>query len=262
MITRWPWPPLWTNRVGGPNGGPAGGLGSWPPFDGAGMSAWAGRADAMFEVPDARLWRPRPGGVAAAPACCAAQDMANRMAADIVDRFGSLRPTCPLLGWGGEWTGTRPGWPNSATAPSSRSSTAPRLARSRSATASPARRSTSGALATWNVASTASRRPPATPTIARPDWPAELEAQVCELRRAHPRWGARRISHELGRRGVTPTPSDRRCTASWSASTWSARRPNSTRATSSAGSGKRRCSCGSWTCSAGCSWPTGANASC
>jgi Integrase core domain len=30
---------------------------------------------------------------------------------------------------------------------------------------------------------------------------------VCELRRAHPRWGARRISHELGRRGVTPTPS-------------------------------------------------------
>jgi hypothetical protein len=30
---------------------------------------------------------------------------------------------------------------------------------------------------------------------------------VCELRRAHPRWGARRTSHELGRRGVTPTPS-------------------------------------------------------
>jgi transposase InsO family protein len=35
---------------------------------------------------------------------------------------------------------------------------------------------------------------------------AEVEALVCELRRAHPRWGARRISYELGRRGVVPAP--------------------------------------------------------
>jgi transposase InsO family protein len=30
---------------------------------------------------------------------------------------------------------------------------------------------------------------------------------VCELRREHPRWGPRRIAHELGRRGVEPVPS-------------------------------------------------------
>jgi transposase InsO family protein len=31
--------------------------------------------------------------------------------------------------------------------------------------------------------------------------PPEVEAAVCELRRAHPRWGARRIEFELGRNG-------------------------------------------------------------
>ncbi|MBH1934531.1 IS481 family transposase [Streptomyces sp. AV19] len=36
---------------------------------------------------------------------------------------------------------------------------------------------------------------------------AEVEAEICELRRAHPRWGARRISFELGERGVEPVPS-------------------------------------------------------
>jgi transposase InsO family protein len=48
-----------------------------------------------------------------------------------------------------------------------------------------------------------SRRPRTSPRRLA----AELEALVCELRRAHPRWGARRLSHELGRRGVTPAPS-------------------------------------------------------
>jgi transposase InsO family protein len=48
-----------------------------------------------------------------------------------------------------------------------------------------------------------SRRPRTSPN--RVD--AEIEALTCELRRQHPRWGARRISHELGRRGVTPAPS-------------------------------------------------------
>jgi transposase InsO family protein len=37
--------------------------------------------------------------------------------------------------------------------------------------------------------------------------PAELEATVCELRREHPRWGPRRIAHELGRLGMAPVPS-------------------------------------------------------
>jgi transposase InsO family protein len=37
--------------------------------------------------------------------------------------------------------------------------------------------------------------------------PAAVEAVVCELRREHPRWGPRRIVHELGRAGVSPVPS-------------------------------------------------------
>jgi transposase InsO family protein len=36
---------------------------------------------------------------------------------------------------------------------------------------------------------------------------AELEALVCQLRRRHPRWGARRISHELAKAGHRPAPS-------------------------------------------------------
>jgi transposase InsO family protein len=36
---------------------------------------------------------------------------------------------------------------------------------------------------------------------------AEIEALVCEIRRAHPRWGPRRLAHELGRRGVEPVVS-------------------------------------------------------
>jgi transposase len=47
-----------------------------------------------------------------------------------------------------------------------------------------------------------SRRPRSSPTRL----PAEVEALVCELRRKHPRWGARRLVWELGRRGVAPVP--------------------------------------------------------
>ena len=36
---------------------------------------------------------------------------------------------------------------------------------------------------------------------------AEVEARVCELRRTHPRWGPRRLVHELRRLGVDPLPS-------------------------------------------------------
>jgi hypothetical protein len=35
----------------------------------------------------------------------------------------------------------------------------------------------------------------------------EIEARVCELRRTHPRWGPRRLVHELRRLGVDPLPS-------------------------------------------------------
>lgn len=49
-----------------------------------------------------------------------------------------------------------------------------------------------------------SRRPESCPHQAT----AEVEAAVCELRRAHPRWGARRIVFELGRHGCPgPVPS-------------------------------------------------------
>ena len=41
-----------------------------------------------------------------------------------------------------------------------------------------------------------SRRPRSSPRI-----PAELEALICQLRREHPRWGARRIVYELGKHG-------------------------------------------------------------
>jgi transposase InsO family protein len=48
-----------------------------------------------------------------------------------------------------------------------------------------------------------SRRPRTSPNRVV----AEVEALACELRRQYPRWGARRISYELGRRGVDPVPS-------------------------------------------------------
>src|ERR1700677_1476890 len=49
----------------------------------------------------------------------------------------------------------------------------------------------------------ASRRPRTSPSRL----PGEIEALVCELRRAHPRWGARRIAFEVGQRGVERAPS-------------------------------------------------------
>lgn len=48
-----------------------------------------------------------------------------------------------------------------------------------------------------------SRRPRTSPNRTA----AEVEALICQLRRDHPRWGARRISYELGRSGVEPAPS-------------------------------------------------------
>ncbi|MFJ6054883.1 IS481 family transposase [Streptomyces sp. NPDC092307] len=47
-----------------------------------------------------------------------------------------------------------------------------------------------------------SRRPHTSPHQVA----AEVEALVCELRRSYPRWGARRIAHELGQRGLVPAP--------------------------------------------------------
>jgi transposase InsO family protein len=49
----------------------------------------------------------------------------------------------------------------------------------------------------------ASRRPRTSPSRLA----ASTEALVCELRRAHPRWGARRIAFEVAQRGVAGPPS-------------------------------------------------------
>jgi transposase len=49
----------------------------------------------------------------------------------------------------------------------------------------------------------ASRRPRTSPTRVQ----SALEALVCEMRRTHPRWGARRITFELGQSGVASPPS-------------------------------------------------------
>jgi transposase InsO family protein len=49
----------------------------------------------------------------------------------------------------------------------------------------------------------ASRRPRTSPSRLA----AETEALVCELRRAHPRWGARRIAFEVAQRGTAAAPS-------------------------------------------------------
>ena len=98
----------------------------------------------------------------------------------------------------------------------------------------------------------ASRRPKTSPTRV----PAEVEALVCEMRRVHPRWGARRIAFELGRPGVAgavaghgaPDPGPQRPGRGAGAA--------APRASTSGGSGRRRCTCGSWTWSAGSTWPT------
>lgn len=47
-----------------------------------------------------------------------------------------------------------------------------------------------------------SRRPHTSPSRLS----AEVETLICDMRRAHPRWGARRIVHELGLGGVNPPP--------------------------------------------------------
>jgi transposase len=49
---------------------------------------------------------------------------------------------------------------------------------------------------------------------------AEAEALVCELRWAHPRWGARRIAFEINSGARRPHRRGRRCTGCWSATAW------------------------------------------
>ncbi len=48
--------------------------------------------------------------------------------------------------------------------------------------------------------------------------PSEVEAAVCELRRAHPRWGHWRLHYELGRHGCPGPIRCPRFTGFWCAS--------------------------------------------
>jgi transposase InsO family protein len=51
------------------------------------------------------------------------------------------------------------------------------------------------------------------PPLCAHQAPAEVETMVCELRREHPRWGPRRIAHELARTAPEPTTVVSRSTA-------------------------------------------------
>ena len=105
----------------------------------------------------------------------------------------------------------------------------------------------------------ASRRPRTSPSRLA----AEVEALVCELRRAHPRWGARRIAFEVAQRGAAaravagdgaPGPGPQR--------RWSRRRPAAQAQVQAVAAGDADGSCGSWTSSAGSTWPTAGSARC
>ncbi|MER8231501.1 helix-turn-helix domain-containing protein [Streptomyces sp. NPDC094049] len=88
-----------------------------------------------------------------------------------------------------------------------------------------------------------SRRPRNSPTRL----PAEVEAEIYELRRLHPRWGARRISHELSARGLKPAPSRTTSTGCCPATAWSTPRNISIRPSTADGSMRHRYTCGRWT---------------
>jgi transposase len=76
----------------------------------------------------------------------------------------------------------------------------------------------------------------------------EIEARVCQLRRDHPRWGPRRIVHELGRVAVEPVPSRSTVYRVLVRHGFVLAKPRKRRrADTFGGSGRRRCSCGSWT---------------
>ena len=87
---------------------------------------------------------------------------------------------------------------------------------------------------------------------------AEIEAAVWELRRDHPRWGPLRLAHELAKAGVAPAPSRmsvyRVLIRHGLVEPGPRKRP---RTATGGGSAMSRWRCGSWTSSAGRSWPAG-----
>jgi len=84
---------------------------------------------------------------------------------------------------------------------------------------------------------------------------AETEALVCELRRAHPRWGPR-IAFEVAQRNVAGAPSRATVHRVPVRNAMATPQAHSTSGSTGGGSGRRRWHCGSWTCPAGSSRTT------
>ena len=97
-------------------------------------------------------------------------------------------------------------------------------------------------------------------TTPAPGQTAPVEALICELRRTHPRWGPRRLVHELGTPRVSITDAVTvhrvpRLDPSRTAGKLGVPQTLAARLTG-AGNARRRCSCGRWTSWAGSSSPT------
>ncbi|OZD57411.1 helix-turn-helix domain-containing protein [Rhodococcus sp. 06-1460-1B] len=103
-----------------------------------------------------------------------------------------------------------------------------------------------------------SRRPHASPNRIQPD----IEALICEMRRHHRRWGARRICFELSKESETEPHLARPSTERSSATAWSIIKSNNINESTNVGSAKRRCTYGSSTSSAECSSSADASAKC
>lgn len=98
-------------------------------------------------------------------------------------------------------------WPSTATRLSAKCSAGLRSVRSRPGTAPRARPCAAGGGGSSRRACPVCWIAPMRPRNSPTRLSAEVEAEICELRRRHPRWGARRISHELSGRGLESAPS-------------------------------------------------------
>lgn len=133
-------------------------------------------------------------------------------------------------------------WPSTATGPSARCSAGHRSGRSPPGTAPRVRLCTPGAGGScWRVCQACWTDPGARNSPA--GLSAEMEAEICELRRRHLRWGARRIAHELSVRGLESARRGPRSTGCCPATAWSAPRNSSIRASTAGGSARRPCTC-------------------
>lgn len=153
------------------------------------------------------------------------------------------------------------GWSISGTGRRSRCLAARGSARWRCGTGYPARRCTRGRPSTTRPESTGcgrrrGDRRPARPGSRPRSRPWSVRCGGC-IRGGVPGGSHSNSTGPARRRRRGP-----RCTGSWNATAWSWHRSNSIAANTSGGSGKRRCTCGSWIWSAGSISPTAESARC